>query len=130
MTDAAFVVKGTGTSGSGNWVSSSKYATCSPIPAVDPEIQLNTDKTASTPFARGDGHLLITLPPWGVNGMKKATNVYSWNDSMTWIFCADISYDTSKVAWTSTYTGRSAWASSAIRGEVAFCFWAIDQLLY
>lgn len=65
MTDAAFVVKDTGTSGSGNWVSSSKYATCSPIPAVDPEIQLNTDKTASTPFVRGDGHLLITLPPWG-----------------------------------------------------------------
>jgi hypothetical protein len=57
MTGSAFVVKGNGTSGVGTWVSTSKCASCSPSPAADPEILLNSDATASVPLVRGDGHL-------------------------------------------------------------------------
>jgi len=79
MTGSAFVVKGNGTSGIGTWVSTSKCASCSHSPTVDPEILLNTDATASVPFVRGDGHLLITVPPSGVEWDEIPTNVYSWN---------------------------------------------------
>jgi hypothetical protein len=79
MKGSAFVVKGNGTSGVGTWVSTSKCASCSPSPAVDPKILLNTDATASVPFVRGDGHLLITLPPSGVEWDELPTNVYKWN---------------------------------------------------
>ncbi len=81
MTGAAFVVKGNGTSGVGTWVSTSKCTTCSHSPVVDPAIQLNTDNTASKPFIRGDGHLLITLPSGGVEWDELPTNVYGWNGS-------------------------------------------------
>jgi predicted RNase H-related nuclease YkuK (DUF458 family) len=81
MKGAAFVVKGNGTSGVGTWVSTSKCTTCSHSPVVDPAILLNTDATASVPLVRGDGHLLITLPPGGVEWDEIPTNVYSWNGS-------------------------------------------------
>jgi len=81
MTGSAFVVKGSGTSGVGTWVSTSKCPSCSTVPAVDPEILLNTDATASVPFVRGDGHLLITLPSGGVEWDERPTNVYSWDGS-------------------------------------------------
>ncbi|HLV86650.1 MAG TPA: hypothetical protein VKV39_06700 [Candidatus Sulfotelmatobacter sp.] len=79
MTGAAFVVKGVGTSGSGNWVSTNGCVSCTNSPTTDPAIQLNTDNTASIPFVRGDGHLLITLPSSGVKWAEKNTNVYLWN---------------------------------------------------
>jgi hypothetical protein len=80
MTGAAFVIKGTGSSGgSGNWFSTNTCLSCTNDPAVDPAIQLNTDDTASTPFVRGDGHLLITFPLSGVKWDEKGTNVYSWS---------------------------------------------------
>jgi hypothetical protein len=82
MTGAAFVIKGTGSSGgSGNWFSTHTCLSCTNSPTVDPAIQLNTDNTASVPFVRGDGHLLITLPASGVEWQEKATNIYSWNGS-------------------------------------------------
>ena len=79
MTGAAFVVKGTGPGGSGNWFSTNTCLSCTNSPSVDPAIQLNTDNTASKPFVRGDGHLLITLPTSGVRWTEKPTNVYDWN---------------------------------------------------
>ena len=77
MTGSALVVQGNGVSGSGTWVTTNGTGSAS----TDPSIQLNTDDTASTPFVRGDGHLVITLPPGGVKWSETATNIYSWNGS-------------------------------------------------
>lgn len=70
MTGSALVVQGSG-SGWSNWVTTS----------TDPTVQLLTDNTASVPYERGDGHLLITLPAGGVRWHELQTNIYDWNGS-------------------------------------------------
>jgi hypothetical protein len=69
MKGSAWVVQGSGRSGMGHAVTT----------ATDPYVALQTDDTASTPFVRGDGHLLITLPSGGVTWDEKPTNIYYWN---------------------------------------------------
>jgi len=77
MTGSALVVKGSGTSGTGTYVSPNGSGGTK----TDPEIQLLTDNTASTPFVRGDGHLVITLPSNGAKWSETETNIYSWDGS-------------------------------------------------
>jgi hypothetical protein len=71
MTGAAYVVQGSGVSGKGNGVTTT----------TDPKVVLKTDATASNPFVRGDGHLLITLPTGGIKWTELATNIYYLHDS-------------------------------------------------
>lgn len=71
MTGSAFVVQGSGTSGIGQWVTTS----------TDPLVELLTDANASVPFVRGDEHLRITLPTGGVKWTDVQTNIYSWDGS-------------------------------------------------
>jgi hypothetical protein len=64
MTGSAEVVKGNST------------IVATVTPTTDPSVLLYTDGTASTPFQRGDGHLLITLPKDSVKWQDVQTNVY------------------------------------------------------
>ena len=71
MSGAAFVVQGSGVSGTGTWVTTN----------TDPSVTLLTDDVTSIPFERGDGHLLITLPEGEVKWKEQQTNIYYWNGS-------------------------------------------------
>jgi hypothetical protein len=71
MNGDALVVKGSGVSGTGTWVTTNS----------DPFVTLLTDDVTSIPFQRGDGHLTITLPDGGVKWSEQRTNIYYWNGS-------------------------------------------------
>ena len=83
MTGSALVVKGSGASGGGTWVTttSSQTSPCNSdtSPCADPYVYLQNDPTEG--FPRGNGHLLITLPTGGVKWTEVTTNVYYWNGS-------------------------------------------------
>jgi hypothetical protein len=69
MNGSVFVVQGVGVSETGTWVTTD----------TDPTVQLLADNTASVPYERGDGHLLITLPTGGVKWHEVQSNIYYWN---------------------------------------------------
>jgi hypothetical protein len=80
MSGSAFVVKGNGTSGTGQWVTTTGSGTspCSnSSPCPDPYVLLQPDPTQG--FPRGNGHLLIIVPNGGVKWEEVMTNVYDWN---------------------------------------------------
>ena len=80
MTGAALVVKGSGTSGTGKWVTTATSNTtpCSESkPCADPYVYLQPDATQG--FPRGNGHLEITFPKGGIKWNEVLTNVYNWN---------------------------------------------------